>query len=121
VRYLEDAAKKTFMDYVRLPFYLRNARWIAKRRDLVKLHSAHASFFVQLARGGAVERLVLVDEATGQRPAAAKGIFFSTDQKYGKVVVAYGEHNDIARHRRPRERIGKRHVARDILKASAVN
>ncbi|OAM89830.1 MFS transporter [Termitidicoccus mucosus] len=33
VRYLEDAAKKTFADYLRLPFYLRNARWIAARRQ----------------------------------------------------------------------------------------
>ncbi|MDR2674011.1 MAG: MFS transporter, partial [Opitutaceae bacterium] len=32
IRYIEDAAKKTPADYLRLPFYLRNARWIAARR-----------------------------------------------------------------------------------------
>ena len=33
VRYLEDAAKRRLADYLRLPFYLRNARWIATQRE----------------------------------------------------------------------------------------
>ncbi|MDR0902041.1 MAG: MFS transporter [Opitutaceae bacterium] len=33
IRCLEDVAKKTPADYLRLPFYLRNARWIAARRQ----------------------------------------------------------------------------------------
>ncbi|MDF9827669.1 acyl-[acyl-carrier-protein]-phospholipid O-acyltransferase/long-chain-fatty-acid--[acyl-carrier-protein] ligase [Ereboglobus sp. PH5-10] len=33
VRYLEDAAKRNFGDYLRLPFYLRAARWVATSRE----------------------------------------------------------------------------------------
>jgi len=46
VRYLEDAAKKTFMDYLRLPFYLRNARWIAKRREIRAVRELRARYGV---------------------------------------------------------------------------
>ncbi|MDR1012084.1 MAG: MFS transporter [Opitutaceae bacterium] len=33
VRYLEDAAKRNFGDYIRLPFYMRAARWVANSRE----------------------------------------------------------------------------------------
>jgi len=33
VRYLEDAAKRNLGDYIRLPFYMRAARWVATSRE----------------------------------------------------------------------------------------
>ena len=33
VRYLEDAAKRTLADYIRFPFYMRAARWVATSRE----------------------------------------------------------------------------------------
>ncbi len=42
VRYLEDAAKRTLSDYMRLPFYLRAARWVARSRERRAAEELHA-------------------------------------------------------------------------------
>ena len=44
------------------------ASWIAERADLFEPDSAQACFFTQLASRGDLQRFVLVDKTTGERP-----------------------------------------------------
>ena len=92
----------------------RVAARVAERAELLELRRAHgeARLLVELARRGAVERLVLVHEPAGQRPAALERLVLPADEQDGEVVRAQRERDDVRRYAWAWVGIGEGHAAR---------
>jgi hypothetical protein len=75
----------------------------AEGPELLERDVREARLLLELARGRALERLVLLDEAAGQRPRPRERLAAALDQEHGEIVRAHREHDDVGGHRRARE------------------
>jgi len=80
----------------------RIAAGIAESADLLQVDTNKSGLFPELSLGGVLQRLVLVHEASGQRPESAKWIAAALYQEHLDVIGPGPEQNNIDRHGRPR-------------------
>ncbi len=82
---------------------------LAEGAELLERDAGDPGLFHQLARGGAVERLVRVDESARERPGALVRRALAFDEEDGEVAGAHREQDAVGGDGGAGELVGERH------------
>ena len=93
----------------------RVASGIAEGTQLVQPHARQAGFFFKLPARSLLEWLVLVDEASRERPVPLKRWILALDEENSEIVGAHREKHDVDRDGGAGESVRKGHAPDSVV------